>query len=223
MSLLLALTAAGGGSDAVFVGTTSLTFSQTGALASNTAPAGTTTLTFAQTGALNAFSSLSGTATAVFGQTGSLSGGSGLNGTTTLAFGQSGDFVAGAAAGDAVFVGTATITFGQSGDFVAYPAIPIDDTDYSGHDGKKRKQQHEYAYDDYAKRKRELEAIIAKAVKTVDPETDTSAEVLEAVDSAPATVLQSISNVVLEYRKLIARLDQFKLDEDVAIAMLLLQ
>lgn len=96
---------------------------------------------------------------------------------------------------------------------------PVIEINYSGHDGKKRKQQHEYAYDDYAKRKHELEAIIAKAIKTVDPDVDTSAEVLEAIDNAPVAVLQSISNVVLEYRKLI----QLKLDEDVAIAMLMIQ
>lgn len=98
-------------------------------------------------------------------------------------------------------------------------SVPVIDIDYSGHDGKPRKQQHEYAQDDYQKRKRELETIIAKAVKSVEPDIDTSDDFIEAIDNAPMRALQSISSVVLEYRKLI----QLKLDEDVAIAMLLLQ
>ena len=102
-----------------FAGTATLTFGQSGALLARSALAGTATLVFGQSGAFGAASALAGSATVTFGQTGTLNARSALAGTAPITFGQSGDFVAGAAAGDAVFVGTATITFGQSGTFEA--------------------------------------------------------------------------------------------------------
>ena len=106
-------------------------------------------------------------------------------------------------------------------DASSIPTVIIDD--FSGHDGKPRKQQHEYAHDAYLKRKREIEAALAKAVKTFEPDVLDDAELLQVLDDAPKRTLQSVSNMVTEYRKLIARLDQLKLDEDVAIAMMLFQ
>jgi hypothetical protein len=209
--LELPATAASG----AMVGTASFTFGQSATLQGQGALQATSGIVFGQSGSITGLGALTGTASFTFGQSGTLGGLGQLTGTATVTFSQTGDLQS---LPSGAMVGTAAIIFGQSGTLLSItPAL--DDVDWSGHDGKKRKQQHEYAYDDYAKRKHELEAIIAKAVKTVDPETDTSAEVLDAIDNAPKQALQSISNVVLEYRKLI----QLKLDEDIVFAMMLLQ
>lgn len=112
-----------------FTGTSTFTFSQTGnfvagSVTGNANFVGTSTLTFSQTGVFNAFASMAGTATATFGQSGAVTAESSFSGTSSTLFAQSGAFVAGAAAGNAVFVGTATITFGQSGDLNTSQIVP---------------------------------------------------------------------------------------------------
>lgn len=106
---------------------------------------------------------------------------------------------------------------------VVVPVMPL--IDYSGHDGKPRKQQHEYSYERYAERKRELEEIIAKAVKSVARALETDDDLIQALDDTPKPLLQSISNVVLEYRKLIQAHDLQRMQDDyeMAIVMMMLQ
>ena len=195
--------------------TSGIVFGQSGSITGLGALTGTASFTFGQSGSITGAGSLSGTSATIFGQSGTLGGLGQLTGTTTVTFSQNGDLQS---LPSGAMVGTAAIIFGQSGTLLSITSA-IDDVDWSGHDGKKRKQQHEYAYDEYAKRKHELEAIIAKAIKSVEPDIDTSDEIIDAIDNAPKQALQSISSVVLEYRKLI----QLKLDEDIVFAMMLLQ
>lgn len=121
--------------NAVFTGTVTATFSQTGAFGSRSALAGTTpivfdqsgdfvggsatgdanftgtiTTAFSQTGALAATSIHAGTAAFAFSQVGAFSGGFTAAGATTLIFAQTGAFAARGA-----FAATTTITFGQTG------------------------------------------------------------------------------------------------------------
>ena len=103
--------------------------------------------------------------------------------------------------------------------------------DYSGHDGKPRKQQHEYAADYNLKRKREIEAALAKAVKKFEPDAMSDGELLQVLDTAPKRSLQKLSNMVTEYRKLLRGYDEaqtlsakaFADDEELAIVMMMLQ
>ena len=111
------------------------------------------------------------------------------------------------------------------------PIVPVYEQDWSGHDGKKRKQQHEYAHDAYLKRKREIEAALSKAVKKFEPEVLDDAELLQVLDTAPKRSLQKLSNMVTEYRKLLRGYDEaqtlsakaFANDEELAIVMMMLQ
>ena len=107
---------------AVFVGSASVTFSQTGAFSASTAIAAATTITFSQTGALLASTALAGAAAFAFAQTGGLSGGSAHVGASTITFSQTGTFVAGTV--DTSFEGSATITFSATGDLTA-GAAPV--------------------------------------------------------------------------------------------------
>lgn len=111
------------------------------------------------------------------------------------------------------------------------PIVPVYEQDWSGHDGKPRKQQHEYAADYNLKRKREIEAALSKAVKKFEPEVLDDAELLQVLDNAPKRTLQSVSNMVTEYRKLLRGYDEaqtlsakaFADDEELAIVMMMMQ
>lgn len=125
-----------GVTDAVFTGTATGTFAQTGALVGTSVHAGTATATFSQTGAFNGQGILTGTSTITFSQTGDFVAGQVLDasfagtipvvfsqtgaltstslhaGTATIVFSQTGDLH-----GDSIQAGTATITFSQTGAF----------------------------------------------------------------------------------------------------------
>lgn len=103
------------GGNAVFVGTTAITISQSGVLRSTTALTGTSPLTFSQTGdftagAVAGNADFVGSATLVFGQSGVFAARAAFVGSTPVAFSQSGAFRGGAS-----LSGTSTIAFSQSG------------------------------------------------------------------------------------------------------------
>ena len=126
----------------------------------------------------------------------------------------------------ALWVGVGLLTGAGN---ASQPVIIQDD--YSGHDGKSRKQQHEYAHDAYLKRKHEIEAALAKAVKKFEPDAMSDGELLQVLDNAPKRTLQSVSNMVTEYRKLLWGYDEAQTlsakayadDEELAIVMMMLQ
>ena len=105
-----------------FVGSASITFSQTGAFSASAAIAGATSITFSQTGALLASTALSGASTLTFSQSGALGAGASFAGAATVSFSATGTFVAGTV--DAHFEGAATITFSATGDLTA-GAAPV--------------------------------------------------------------------------------------------------
>lgn len=96
------------------VGSASITFGQTGALAGGGELIGATSLTFGQSGALTASGVLAGTSQITFGQTGALTGAGALVGNGQITFGQAGTLDQ-----PGSIIGIAALVFGQSGALLA--------------------------------------------------------------------------------------------------------
>lgn len=105
-------------STADLAGSTTLTFSPSGALQGSSALAGVATLTFSPSGNLVGSSALAGATTLTFTPSGSLVGVSALSGQTSLTF-----TVSASLAGDSALAGQTTLTFTPSGALVGSSAL----------------------------------------------------------------------------------------------------
>lgn len=95
------------------LGTSVLTFAQTGTLTGTGAIAGSSGLTFGETGALKGAGAITGSSALVFAQTGALTGSGVLTGSSALVFGQTGTLT------QPGLVGSAGLIFGQTGTLTA--------------------------------------------------------------------------------------------------------
>lgn len=184
---------------------------------------GTATIIFSQSGALNDSDIYAGTDAIIFGQQGNLLSSAVLAGTAAITFGQTGALLAGS-----TLAGTGTVVFDQTGEFIAGPEIfPASEMDM--HDGISRAKPHEIELENYRNQKAAVRKALSKQIYGFELEPAPAAEIQpialpEALSTIPDQVamapIENYADVVMEYLQMQAEAER-RANDELAIVLLL--